>query len=127
MRFGLDLAKPLGPGESFAFEMEWSYPIVPADVRRARSNYELLPDTGLPLYEIAQFFPRMAPYTDSTGWQHKQFLGSGEFSLEFGDYTLEIDAPAGWIVTATGELANPEETLTAAMRQRLGQLRSSFG
>jgi len=121
----IDLPTPLAPGGEFAFEIEWSFPIVPADVSRARSNYELLPDTGLPLYEIAQFFPRMAPYTDATGWQHKQFLGSGEFSLEFGDYTLEIDAPAGWIVTATGELANPDETLTAAMRERLARARTA--
>ena len=121
----IDLAKPLGPGESFAFEVEWSFPIVPADVRRARSNYELLPDTGLPLYEIAQFFPRMAAYTDANGWQHKQFLGSGEFTLEFGDYRLEIDAPAGWLVTATGELRNPEETLTPAMRERLEAARTA--
>jgi hypothetical protein len=115
----IDLATPLGPGESFAFEMEWSFPVVPADVRRARSNYELLPDTKLPLYEIAQCFPRMAAYTDVNGWQHKQFLGSGEFTLEFGNYRLEIDAPAGWLVTATGELRNPEETLTGPMRERL--------
>ena len=52
---------------------------------RARSGYEIL-DDGMPIYEIAQWFPRMAPYTDNDGWQNKQFKGGSEFALEFGDY-----------------------------------------
>ena len=36
----------------------------------------------------------MAPYTDGDGWQNKQFLGAGEFTLEFGDYDVEITVPA---------------------------------
>ncbi len=67
----------------------------------------------------------MAAYTDVTGWQHKQFLGSGEFTLEFGDYTVAITVPDDHIVAATGVLQNPEEVLTREQRQRLDEARTA--
>ena len=71
------------------------------------------------IYEIAQWFPRLAAYTDVTGWQNKPFLGNGEFTLEFGDYTVRITAPDTHTVAATGVLQNPDEVLTSAQRLRL--------
>ncbi len=47
----------------------------------------------------------MAAYMDYSGWMHKQFLGQGEFTLDFGDYTLSITVPSDHIVAATGEWA----------------------
>ncbi len=73
------------------------------------------------IYEIAQWYPRLAAYTDVTGWQNKQFLGNGEFTLEFGDFVVRITAPDHLTLTATGELMNPAEVLTADQRSRLGQ------
>ena len=67
----------------------------------------------------------MAAYYDVTGWQHKQFLGSGEFTLEFGDYDVELTVPSDHIVAATGELQNPGDVLSAAQRQRLEQARTA--
>ena len=67
----------------------------------------------------------MAAYNDVSGWQHKQFLGAGEFTLEFGNYNVAITAPADHIVSATGVLQNPEKVLTAAQRQRLEQARTA--
>jgi hypothetical protein len=63
----------------------------------------------------------MAAYTDVNGWQHKQFLGSGEFTLEFGDYNVRIDVPADHIVSGSGVLQNPGEVLTSEQRARLKQ------
>ena len=63
----------------------------------------------------------MAAYTDVNGWQHKQFLGSGEFTLEFGDYLVRITTPNDHVVTATGVLQNPAEVLKPEWRQRLKQ------
>ena len=80
------------------------------------------PSTKLPprrLYEIAQWFPRLAAYTDVTGWQNKPFLGNGEFTLEFGDYLVRITVPDTHLVAATGELQNPEMVLTSAQQSRL--------
>ncbi|MFM8216984.1 MAG: M1 family metallopeptidase, partial [Pirellula sp.] len=66
-----------------------------------------------------------AAFTDVTGWQHKQYLGQGEFTLEFGDYLVRITAPADHIVAATGELQNPNEVLSEAQRERLEQARTA--
>ena len=123
----IDLPKPLAAGATVAFDMSWRFTVVKNTVTRARSNYELLGegDTELknpdlaPLYVMAQFFPRAAPYNDVRGWQHKQFLGQGEFALEFGDYTLAVTVPDNWTVAATGELQNDRDVLTAAQRERL--------
>ena len=73
------------------------------------------------IYEIAQWYPRLAAYTDVTGWQNKQFLGNGEFTLEFGDFLVKITAPDHFTLTATGELMNPSEVLSVQQRERLAK------
>ena len=77
------------------------------------------------IYEIAQWYPRLAAYTDVHGWQNKQFLGQGEFTLEFGDFLVKITAPDTFAVAATGELMNAEEVLSEVQRDRLSQARTS--
>ncbi len=121
----LDLKEPLLPGASTTFAVDWSYNINDAKRIRARSGYEFFPKDGNYLYTIAQWFPRMAPYTDYKGWQHKQFLGAGEFALEFGNYLVRITAPNDHVVAATGVLQNPEVVLTATQRQRLQQAQTA--
>ena len=121
----IDLPFPLQPGKSFRFSIDWSYNIVDAQLIRARSGYEFFPEDGNFIYEMAQWFPRMASYTDDRGWQHKQFIGSGEFTLEFGDYQVAITVPDDHVVTATGELQNADEVLTAEQRNRLKKARES--
>jgi hypothetical protein len=128
----IDLPAPLAPGARVAFDIGWRLSVVKNPTARARSSYELLgendparPDADLaPLYVMAQFFPRAAPYTDMRGWQHKQFLGTGEFALEFGDYTLAVTVPDSWTVAATGELQNAEEVLSPEQRARLDEARN---
>jgi hypothetical protein len=121
----VDLEKPLPPGQSFTFEVEWSYPIHDAIAAPARTGYEYFAKDGNYLYEIAQFFPRMAAYTDVTGWQHKQFLGRGEFTLEFGDYQVRLTVPDDHVVAATGVLQNPEQVLSEVQRRRLREAASA--
>ena len=86
----IDLPFPLKPGKSMHFSVAWSYNIIDAQLIRARSGYEYFPEDDNFIYEMAQWFPRMAAYTDDRGWHHKQFLGRGEFTLEFGDYRVAI-------------------------------------
>jgi hypothetical protein len=71
------------------------------------------------LYEIAQWYPRMAVYDDVRGWNTDPYLGQGEFYLEYGDYDYSVTVPAGYTVAGTGVLQNPEELLTAEQRRRL--------
>lgn len=121
----VDLPAPLAPGQSVVFSVDWNYNI--NDQRRigGRTGYEHFPQDGNYLYEIAQWFPRLAAYNDVTGWQHKQFLGAGEFTLEFGDYRVRITAPDDHIVAATGVLQNPAQVLTRAQRDRLEQAKTA--
>jgi hypothetical protein len=73
------------------------------------------------LYELAQWYPRMAVYDDVRGWNTDPYLGQGEFYLEYGDYDYAVTAPAGYVIAGSGVLQNPEEVLSAEQRQRLSQ------
>ena len=77
------------------------------------------------LYELAQWYPRMAVYDDVRGWNTEPYLGQGEFYLEYGDFDFAITVPAGYTVAATGMLQNASEVLTAAQRERLGRAATS--
>ena len=63
----------------------------------------------------------MAAYTDYKGWQHTQFLGRGEFTLEFGDYNVRITVPNDHVVSATGVLQNPNDVMKKEWRDRMKQ------
>ena len=119
----IDLPKPLPPGGVQQLQIKWESMIVP-DTIGGRSGYETF-DDGRTLYQIAQWFPRMAAYTDYDGWQTRPFLGRGEFTLEFGDYDVSITVPDNFLVAATGELQNPREVLTPSQRSRLVEARDS--
>jgi len=121
----IDLPQPLKPGQRFSFDVEWNYKINEQKVLGGRSGYEKFDEDKNDLFEIAQWFPRMAAYYDTYGWQHKQFLGAGEFTLEFGDYDVEITVPSDHVVASTGVLQNPGSVLTAAQRDRLAKARTS--
>ena len=102
----VDLAQPLAPGKTAAFDAAWHF---------------LIPEHGADrmgrdgaLYELAQWYPRVNVYDDVRGWNTEPYLGQGEFYLEYGDFNLSVTVPAGYIVAATGSLTNPHEVLTAA-------------
>ena len=121
----IDLPEPLLSGQEFSLKIQWSYLINNSKLIGGRTGYEPFEKDGNSIYEIAQWFPRLAAFTDVTGWQHKQYLGQGEFTLEFGDYLVRITAPADHIVAATGELQNPNEVLSDLQRERLEQARTA--
>ncbi|GGG58353.1 M1 family metallopeptidase [Hymenobacter glacieicola] len=121
----VDLPTPLRPRQAVTFSIKWAYNINDQTKITQRSGYEYFPEDKNYLYEIAQFYPRMAVYSDNQGWQHKQFLGNGEFALPFGDYRVSITAPADHVVGATGTLQNPNDVLSSAQRQRLEKAKNS--
>ena len=121
----IDLDEPLTPGMSTSFEIRYSHNIINAKVIRARGGYEFFEEDGNYIYEIAQWFPRVVSYTDYKGWQHKQFLGRGEFTLELGDYVVRITTPSNMVVAATGELQNAKEVLKPEWITRLKEAASS--
>lgn len=107
----LDLPRPLPPGQSVDVQVGWAF-VVPehGSDRLAREGK---------LYQIAQWYPRLAVYDDVSGWNTDPYLGQGEFYREFGDYDVAITVPAGYVVAATGTLQNPTAVLTAPQYERL--------
>ena len=122
----VDIPVTMKTGDQYAFSVAWSYNINDRMETSGRSGYEFFPKDGNALYTIAQFFPRMAVYNDVNGWQNKQFLGKGEFTLTFGDYDVKITVPADHVVGATGSLQNPKEVLTKDQINRLEEAKTSF-
>jgi hypothetical protein len=121
----VDLPKPLKPKGTFAFSIDWNYNINDQKKLGGRTGYEYFEKDDNYLYEIAQWFPRMAVYDDVYGWQHKQFLGQGEFALPFGDYKVAITVPADHIVAATGECQNLNQVLSSTQLKRLDKAKNS--
>jgi len=121
----IDLDKPLLPNSSISFQIKWMYNINDRMAVGGRSGYEYFEKDKNYLYTIAQYFPRMCVYNDVTGWQNKQFLGTGEFTLPFGDYEVSITVPADHVVAATGECQNLDALLSTDEKKRLAQARKS--
>jgi len=122
----VDLPTPLASNSQVSFSIKWWYNIPDHTTDRARSGYEYFPKDGNRAYVIAQFFPRMAVYSDVEGWQNHQFWGSGEFALPFGDYEVNITVPADHILDGTGELQNMKEVFSKEMIKRYNQAKKSY-
>src|ERR1051325_232672 len=111
------LDPPLAPGGQAELELAYRFEVPEhGSDRMGREQF-----AGGWLYEIAQWYPRMAVYDDVRGWDTEQYLGQGEFYLEYGDFDVAITVPRGFLVAATGTLENPVEVLTAAERARLAR------
>lgn len=119
----VDLDKPLKPGQQANLQIDFAFNIVEEDAVSARAGYEHFPDDeregGNDIFLLAQWFPRLAAYTDYEAWTNKEFIGRGEFTLEFGNYDVNITVPADHIVSSTGTLQNPKDVLTKTQRDRL--------
>ncbi len=121
----IDLDEPLKAGESISFSIDWYYNINDRARMGGRGGYDFFDEDGNTVYTITQWFPRMAVYSDFDGWHNKQFLGSGEFALPFGDYEVNITVPADHIVASTGELQNENDVLTATQLERWNQSKNA--
>ena len=121
----IDLPKPIQPGQSYSFQINWNYNINDRMRLGGRSGYEYFDTDKNYLYTIAQYFPRLVAYMDYSGWQHKQFLGSGEFTLDFGNYEVALTVPSDHIVAASGVLQNPKDVLTADQLSRYNKAKTS--
>ena len=107
----IDLARPLAAHDSIDLDFAWRFTVPPQGAGRMGRDG--------PLFEIAQWYPRVAVYDDVRGWNHEPYIGAGEFYLEYGAFDVELTVPASYIVRATGELRNPAQVLTTAQQQRL--------
>ena len=76
------------------------------------------------IYDMAQWYPRMAVYDDLRGWDTLPYIGA-EFYLEYGNFDYYITAPSAMLIAGSGELVNPQEVLTKNQIDRLGQAHKS--
>ena len=108
----LDLPGPLTPhGGKITISIKYSFRVPEHGSDRMGRDSSL--------YELAQWYPRMAVYDDVRGWNTDPYLGQGEFYLEYGDFDYSVTVPAGYIVAGSGVLQNPEDVLSPEQRRRL--------
>lgn len=115
------LAQPLAPGSTVSLEIDWHFR-VPRDETGAAIRMGRWADT---VYQVAQWYPRIAMYDDLRGWDSASYRGEDEFHNPFARFEVSLDLPAGWLVGATGVLKNPETVLTPTARERLSRLQES--
>jgi len=113
----VDLPRPLAPGEFLDLDIGWRFTVPDYGAGRMGRDGTL--------YQLGQWYPRVAVYDDVRGWNHEPYLGGGEFYLEYGRFDVALTVPADYIVGATGTLLNPTEVLTATERTRLARARTS--
>ncbi|GAA3988155.1 M1 family metallopeptidase [Mucilaginibacter dorajii] len=121
----IELPAPLLHGQKFKFKVNWWYNISDRMTIGGRGGYEYFPEDNNYLYTMTQWYPRMAVYSDFQGWQNKQFIGSGEFALTFGDFKVSMNVPADHLVGGTGQCSNYAQTLTAAQLGRWNKAQTS--
>ena len=121
----IDLPTPLKAGQKFSFKVNWNYKIPDKLTRYGRGGYEYFAEDGNNLYSIAQWYPRLAVYSDFQGWQNMQFAGGSEFAVTFGNFKVNINVPEDHIVASTGECRNINEVLSAAQLARWQQAQTA--
>jgi hypothetical protein len=113
----IQLPSPLLPrGDSVELVFDWSFspPPAPADGREGQDGE---------VNFIGYWYPQLAVYDDVDGWVTDPYLGTGEFYMGYGDYDVRVTVPDGWVVGATGTLANADSVLPSGVRQRLALAR----
>jgi len=116
------LARPVAAGATATLDMTWHTKLPGGDDGRGHRMTQRWADT---LFQPTQWYPRVAKYDDLRGWDTQVYLGPAEFYNNFGRFDVRIDVPAGWIVSGTGVLQNPEEVLTPRARERLARVLDS--
>ncbi len=113
----IDPPEEVQPGSEIKFSIKYWYNINDRAKEWGRSGYEYFEKDDNCIFTIAQFYPRMAVYSDVEGWQTAQFTGMSEFALPFGDYDVKITVPADHLVGATGVLQNERDVLTPKQQE----------
>ncbi len=118
----IELVRPIPAKGIATLDIDWSFrvPNVPASERGMRMGR-----WGDTLYQVAQWYPRVAVYDDLRGWDTDPYLATSEFYNNFGRFDVRIDVPAGWIVGSSGTLQNGADVLTPGARERLSHVLES--
>lgn len=108
---------PVAPGQTVEMDFTWSFEVPEAGAPRIGTDGEM--------FFVGYWYPQVAMYDDVKGWTADPYMGNGEFYMGFADYDVKITAPEGWLVSATGELVNADDVLTAETVSRLERARTT--
>jgi hypothetical protein len=109
------LARPIAPRDSAVLHLDWSFEVPPDNARNALR----MGRWQTRLFQVAQWYPRIAMLDDLSGWDTTSYTGAVEFHNSFSQFDVELKVPSGWLVGATGVLQNPNDVLSFRTRNRL--------
>lgn len=111
------LSAPVMPGDSVQLAFAWSFtpPPTPSDGREGRDGH---------VFFLGYWYPEVAVYDDVNGWVTDPYLNGAEFYMDPADYDVRLTVPHGWVVGATGVLAD-SSVYSARTRTRLADARHS--
>jgi hypothetical protein len=115
----ITLPRALAPRDSLDLDIAWAFQVPPDGGPREGTTGDA--------FMVAYWYPQLAVYDDVNGWQIDPYLGAAEFYMDYADYDVNLSAPQGWLVAATGELTNPTEVLSRQTRDRLAEARRGAG
>ena len=99
----VQLPAPLAPNDSVRLAFDWHF-----DISRVSGREGALDSTT---FYLAYFYPRVAVYDDTNGWDTIEFTDAQEFYSDFNDYDVTVRVPANYVVWGTGTLTNAAEVL----------------
>ena len=92
--FQVTLPKPIAPGESVVFHMEFE-DVMPEVVERTGYKRDF--------YMVGQWFPKVGVWWNGA-WNCHQFHATTEFFSDFGTYDVKLTVPQDEVVGAGGDL-----------------------
>ena len=110
------LAKPLAPGESVTFNINFRTYWDNGTMRRRFKTFT--PDGINKHFDGVHWYPRICVYDRKFGWETDQHLGK-EFYGDYGVFDVQLNFPSNYVVEATGTLQNESTVMPADLRKSL--------
>ena len=117
-RMEVTLPEPLPPGGTTTLAMDFAFTVPNGEAPRMGRE-------GSELFFLGYWYPQFAVRDCVRGWVCEPYLGESEFYMPLADYEFALTLPAGWLVTATGVLQNPDDVLTERAQQALQRAATS--
>jgi hypothetical protein len=106
---------PVEPDSSITLTITWNY-IIPGKGFDRSGAYD---STSM---FIAYWYPEIAVYDDIDGWDFNDFTGGVEFYHDYSNYTVEIEAPANFLLWASVAPLNAEDIYPDFIKKRLNEV-----
>ncbi len=112
------LKKPVDAKSECSVDVDWSFPM-PKKTQNRMGMY------GPTTFYVGYWYPQIAVYDDTDGWDTHQYKGTIEFYNDFNNYDINITVPAKYVVWATGVLQNGSDNFSNMTLDKIAQAKSS--